>query len=269
MTKRSIKFNNFMLTPRDLDILVYLAKYGVSTRKNLHSLFWKTKVSSNTHHRRIRQLIDAGFIVHICKYTQGLGLKLTIKGHRFLKKHDHAGYSFEYLQKNYGSDFKHDETLVRILDAFEENKCVKEIIHEKDIARFFSSNKNSIITIESLRTFPDALVLMDVKNIDRYFTIELELSRKSKKRYKKIIKSHLLEQKWDFILYIVEDKSIEKVIKETLKELKERDFDVHKKELHNVFYFADLDTFLKEKSDTIFKSDNHQFSLNEINSWIK
>ncbi len=267
MVRKRLNFKNFTLTDRDLDILLYLAKKGISTRRNLHSLFWTTDIKSNAHHKRLKRLIDAGFLIHTCKYSQGSPLKLTSIGHKYLKKHLPELYSFNFLHKNYGSEFSHDETLAKVLDVFEQSPCVDNIIHEKDIPKYLTNNKNSSVALKALRKLPDAIIEIYIKNKNRYFAIEIELTQKGRKRYKKIIKQHLISKDWDFILYLFEDPTIEKMIQNTIDDLLKNDSLVRSKPITNTFYFLDLDTFLNKKEAAVFKSKNQNFSLSDIHSW--
>jgi len=115
---------------------------------------------------------------------------------------------------------------------------------------------------------PDGLVLLNTPVGYKWVALEVELTRKSGNRYRKIFSNHLTTQAWQATIYFVRSESLKRVLAENCQYSKANDPSVKFRDTINDVYFVDLERFLKEKSQALFVIDNDQFSLESLSKKV-
>jgi hypothetical protein len=94
--------------------------------------------------------------------------------------------------------------------------------------------------------------------------VELELTQKSRARYFKILRGHLVNKTWGMTFYIVRDEDLKSKVQTLLTEIKANDRTViHSRKL-NPLYLCTLEEFRRERLRAIFSKEDDTLSLDEV-----
>lgn len=111
---------------------------------------------------------------------------------------------------------------------------------------------------------PDATFMMDVPARKMRVAIELELTGKTRSRYTRIFRNHLLTTNWQLVIYVIKDELLRKRLMFHLSEVKRTDIHVRIAKTVNGIYFCGLEDFLKSKLDTPISNGKKEISFNQI-----
>ena len=211
---------------RDAQILAHLAKHGFASPKNIEDTFFSGRANRN-HYRSIARLRKKGFVENLTgDHNHLLGYKPTKRGLRvaelLTKTPSLSPHRFKFR-----TTYDHDELLIQIRSIFESSTLVShfqpEVVLREQLATRYGHKE-----VEGLGyKVPDGLFVLQTQKRNFRVALELELTRKSSCRYRKIIKQLARSRDWDIILYIVKNKHIKCVIQNLLQELREKDSDLH------------------------------------------
>lgn len=249
---------------RDANILLFLAKNGFASPRSLEREFFKG-IAHRNHYRSLARLKQKHLVEELLGDTgELLGYKLSAKGLRLTRKVIANKWPVQKPPEQFRTNYTHDELLVQLRSIFEKCPAIYEykpeqIVREELATRYgFEEQEGSGYKV------PDATFQMKTRKGYFRVALELELTRKSKRRYRKIIKQLARSKDWNQVFFIVRELSTAKVITDLLKELCEKDSDLKFEKTRSGFYFAKLDELLKSKETCTFSGEEKSFSLLEL-----
>ncbi len=266
MKKKKTKQAPYTLTPRDADILIYLTKKSIATRKLLFNKFWShAKPNTNSHHKRLRHLNKHGLIDFLFQGSTESAVKLSQKGYNEVKVAWPTSSVPKFSKRNYTSQFKHDHLVTEVLDELEKHICIDDTYLEKDFDKVFGEKISYSNYQKNRYKIPDALIEIYFGDNASWAAIEVEMSQKSEKRYKEIFINHFKEKHWGFVLYFVKNqKLLNKLQSIATRVLKYESYRIYKR-TPNGIYFITLEDFFKNKENAEFKNEISKITLRDLN----
>ena len=200
-------------TERDLLLLEQLESYGVLSTQQIRELIFKG-INTRTVLRRLRLLKQRGFIFSSEGLPNGGLAWVLSKKSALLFKHD---IDTKIINKN---TLQHDVAISSIRIQLEKLKITEswtsEHILKKEVTRsIYEGRRNSLCYMDEPPIVPDSLFITKHEGEMKAVALELELSLKSKARYKKIFSQYRKKEKIWFVWYVVLNRSAG----ETLSEL--------------------------------------------------
>ena len=200
-------------TERDLILLETLESYGVLSTGQIRELIFKG-INTRTVLRRLRLLKQRGFIFSSEGLPNGGLAWILSKKSASLFKHDIETKS---INKN---TLQHDVAISSIRIQLERLKIAESWTSEhtlkKEVAKsIYEKRENSLCYMDEPPIVPDSLFITKHEGEMKAVALELELSLKSKARYKKIFSQYKEKEKIWFVWYVVLNRSTG----ETLSEL--------------------------------------------------
>ena len=197
-------------TTRDLFLLEKLESYGVLSTQQIRELVFNG-INTRTVLRRLRLLKQRGFIFSSEGLPKGgLAWILSKKSANFFKQ----DLSHKIINKN---TLQHDVAVSSIRIHLERLKIVKswtaEHILKKEIIRSpYRERKESSYFDEGCSLVPDSLFITKHEGEMKAVALELELSLKSRARYKKIFFQYEKKREIWFVWYVVLTRSMGKLL---------------------------------------------------------
>lgn len=246
---------------RDAHILEFLAKNGFASIRNIEREFFGG-IAHRNHYRTFRRLMKKGNIeVLRGDGSEVLGYKLTKKGQRLIKSVVGEKFPIQTPPEQFRTQYSHDELLIQIRSIFEKCPVVSNYLSEQTVRENLARSYGYSEQDGAGYKVPDAT--FELKSHKGLFKValELELTQKSKLRYKKILKQLALSQDWDTVFFVVKTCGIESAIKRVLSELREKDAEFGFAKKSAGFYFVSLEKLLREKEFCTFSGDGKSFTL--------
>lgn len=252
------------LTIRDQKILLLLGEHGCVTADRIKALFWNDNPKSRTHFRRIGILKRRNLIENV-EGDGGItiGYRLTKKS-RALVSEKFKGWRDPPARRAYKTQFEHDQLLIDIRHIFTASLIVTDFKTEPEVRRELMTAQVQRQHWEKRPLVPDATFTMNVPAKKMRVAIELELTGKTRPRYTRIFRNHLLTKNWQLVFYVVKDELLRKRLMDHLSEVKRTDIHVRIEKSVNGIYFCGLDEFLKSGLDAPFSNGKKEISLNQI-----
>ncbi len=262
------KRKRLLLTPRDLNILRLAADHGIVTSDEILKLF-STSKCANAHLRRIRKLCSAGYLAPMVGDGMvRLGYRLERKGREYLGLNGQEPRKTRPLQRRYRGTFDHDRMLHHIESILYKSPLVSGYVTDAELRSEMAKQYGANEARKKFMFVPDGL--FSLKTVQGTFKValELELSVKSKERYRKKLTHLLTTHQISAVLFLVRDKTIEHCIKANLQYIKDNDWAVKGSSRINALYFADARKFLESGHDAPFFGDDGNFSLRSLEEAI-
>ena len=200
-------------TERDLLLLEQLESYGVLSTQQIRELIFKG-INTRTVLRRLRLLKQRGFIFSSEGLPNGGLAWILSKKSASLFKHD---IETKIINKN---TLQHDVAISSIRIQLERLKIAEswtsEHILKKEVAKSIYEERQNYMDESPI--VPDSLFITKHEEEMKAVALELELTLKSKVRYKKIFSQYRKKEKIWFVWYVVLNRSAG----ETLSELWDR-----------------------------------------------
>ena len=190
-------------TKRDLLLLETLESYGVLSTQQIRELIFKG-INTRTVLRRLRLLKQRGFIYSTEGLPNGaLAWVLSKRSSRRLK-HD---IDIKIINKN---SLQHDVAVSSIRIQLERLKIAEswtpEHVLKKEVMKSLYEERSSYRDDPPI--IPDSLFITKYEEEMRAVALELELSLKSKERYKKIFYQYKQKEEIWFVWYVVLTRSM-------------------------------------------------------------
>lgn len=252
------------LTSRDQRILLLLGEYGCVTADRIKAHFWNDNPKSRAHFRRIGILKRRNLIENV-EGDGGItiGYRLTRKG-RALFSEMFTSWRDPPTRRGYKTQFEHDQLLIDLRRIFTESAIIKEFKTELEVRRELMTGPVQLQHWEKKPLVPDATFMMEVPGKKLRVAVELELTVKTRTRYTRIFRNHLLTRNWQLVIYVVKDELLRKRLMRHLSDVKSSDIHVRIEKSVNGIYFCGLDEFLKTRLDTPISNGKKEISLNQI-----
>jgi hypothetical protein len=189
-----------VVTERDRRMLFQLAEAGVLSTQQIHRLFF-SGVRKTTFLRRMRALEASNYIRRVEGLSQGrLAWVLTLDGARCI------GSALPLKSVNRNS-IEHDVILSEIRLALEQNQICTEWVAEHTLKARQTKKRGFTEPV-----VPDGIFSTNYNNRSVSVAIELELHRKAKHRYSKILRRYAQMNSLFAVWYVVPSHSLGKLI---------------------------------------------------------
>lgn len=266
MNKPAAKKGNhsIRLTERDRQLLELLALHGCVSVSRIKSELWNEKDNLRAHYRRLGMLCRAGLIEKVGQDgNRSLGYRLTKKGKGTLFIST-GNRELMVSRKSYGTQFEHDQLLIDIRRILTGSSIVREYKTELEVKHEIVGRNAKHLDWRQIPTIPDATFQVTLPGRSTRVALELELNGKSKARYRRIFKNHLLNSRWSVVFYIVKSDKLMGHLRDQLLQTKQKDVQVIVAKKVNGVYFCSLEKFLALGLFAPFSNGKEELSLGEL-----
>jgi hypothetical protein len=252
------------LTGRDIALLRLLAEYGCVDAQRIKAKLWNGNPNSRVHFRRIGILRKMN-LIEIVLGDQGaaLGYRISKPGLNILSQKGQL-ITVPVVRKTYKTQFEHDQILIDVRRILEGSPVVKEFKTEAEVKNELLSGRRTPVDWKNAPTIPDATFMYEVPDQKVRVAVELELTQKSRARYFKIFRSHLLNKTWGITFYIVRDEPLFAKVREILSDVKSHDVQLRVARKINGVYLCRLDKFLADELNATFSNGKEEISLDQL-----
>jgi hypothetical protein len=252
------------LMDRDVALLKLLAEYGCVDAQRIKAKLWNGNPNSRVHFRRIGILRKMNLIdVVLGDQGAALGYRISKHGRNILSQKGQLTTA-PVVRKTYKTQFEHDQILIDVRRILESSPVVQEFKTEAEVKNELLSGRRTPIDWKNAPTIPDATFMYEVPGQKCRVAIELELTQKSRARYFKIFRSHLLNKNWGLTFYIVRDEPLLIKMRALLNEVKTHDVHVRVARKINGVYFCNLNKFQADGLKTPFFNGKEEISLDQL-----
>ncbi len=183
------KKESFRITSRDMDMLEFILEMKFSTIEDIHSKFFRfTKLGEQSSclrwaRERVSNLVRSDFLKVVKDVCHRTLYVVTTKGYLYLRNSRPETQYSKPLQSVDGRTYDHDQKVIQIRSALEDQNIVSEWISERQLSDFEEFRQHLPTEFR-----PDAIYKSkDGKKV----AFELEIARKSKDRYQQKIKKYI------------------------------------------------------------------------------
>jgi hypothetical protein len=252
------------LTGRDERILALLGEYGCVAGDRIKSYFWNSTPASCAHYRRLGILRQRGLIENVLgDRSIAIGYRLTKRGEEALTKLK-ATKPGLLNRRAYKTQFEHDQLLIDVRRILEKSPLISDFRAEPEIRRDLLNGKAKLLHWENAPMIPDATFAFSTPGQKMRMAAELELTLKTRRRYTKIFRNHLLSKNWQMVIYVVKGEDLHDRLMKLLNEVKTTDLEVTLAKSINGIYFCALEEFLKKGLSVPMTNGKKEISFEQI-----
>ncbi len=249
---------------RDVMLLRLLSEYGCVDAQRLKAKLWNGNPNSKAHYRRLGILKKMGLIENVLgDQGVGLGYRISRLGQKVLTE---SGNEVETAvnRRTYKTQFEHDQLLIDIRRILETSPVVREFKTEAEVKSELIGERKGPVDWKTAPTIPDGTFVYEVPGQRLRVALELEITQKSRARYFKILRSHLLNKNWNMAFYILRDQRLLTHVLSLVDEVKREDASVRVARRVNGVYFCSVENFLKDGLKAHFTDGKKEISLDEL-----
>lgn len=249
---------------RDVLLLRLLSEYGCVDAQRIKAKLWNGNPISKAHYRRLGILKKMGLIENVLgDQGVGLGYRISRLGLKVLTE---SGNEIETAvnRRSYKTQFEHDQLLIDIRRILETSPVVCEFRTEAEVKTELIGGRKGPIDWKTAPTIPDGTFIYEVPDQRLRVALELELTQKSRARYFKILRSHLLNKTWNMAFYVLRDQELLTHVLALVEEVKREDASVRVAKRVNGVYCCALEEFLKDGLSAQFTEGKKKISLDEL-----
>lgn len=249
---------------RDVLLLRLLSEYGCVDAQRIKAKLWNGNPISRAHYRRLGILKKMGLIENVLgDQGVGLGYRISRLGQKVLAE---SGNEIETAvnRRTYKTQFEHDQLLIDIRRILEKSPVVHEFKTEAEVKNELLGGSKGPVDWKTAPTIPDGTFVYEVPGQRLRVALELEITQKSRARYFKILRSHLLNKTWNMAFYILRDQALLDHVLPLVDEVKREDASVRVARRVNGVYLCSLENFLKDGLKTRFTDGKKAISLDEL-----
>lgn len=252
------------IVKRDLVLLKILSEHGCVDPQRIKAKLWNGNPASKAHYRRLGILKRMG-LVELILGDQGFGLgyRISQKGQKILTD---SGNLPEHIPitRGYRTQFEHDQIMFDIRDTLESSPVVREFKTEGDVRLELLGGKQGPVDWRNAPTIPDGTFVYEVPDQRLRIALEVEITMKSRARYFKILRNHLLNKTWDMTFYIMRDQSMLYRLLALIEEVQAHDAAVRVSRKVNGIYLCTLEEIQNQKLKARFTNGKRTISLDEL-----
>ncbi|MGE0632169.1 MAG: hypothetical protein AB7O96_07155, partial [Pseudobdellovibrionaceae bacterium] len=182
---------------RDVLLLRLLSEYGCVDAQRIKAKLWNGNPISRAHYRRLGILKKMGLIENVLgDQGVGLGYRISRLGQKVLAE---SGNEIETAvnRRTYKTQFEHDQLLIDIRRILEKSPVIREFKTEAEVKNELLGGSKGPVDWKTAPTIPDGTFVYEVPGQRLRVALELEITQKSRARYFKILRSHLLNKTWN------------------------------------------------------------------------
>lgn len=252
------------LTQTDIQVLRQIAKQGFQTYSELRVTALSGK--SRQHSWRLLKRLVALEHLNECRGDGGRisGWVLTLKARKDLSHLFEKGWAVDRRPPSYRTSHDHDVVLREIRGLLEQSPIVSDWVPEHVIKadamsriKYLGARDRSA----KLLAIPDALFQLKSGAQNTRGALELELTRKSKKRIFQKLEAHILSSEFDFVFTVLDGDSLLKLHWEIYQEVIASSVRLKIKDQQNGIYFSTLQNLREHRLHAIFNGLSGTFSL--------
>ena len=237
----------YRIVPRDLVLLKLLSEHGCVDPQRIKAKFWNGNPVSKAHYRRLGILKRMGLIESVLgDQGVGLGYRISQKGQKTLIESGNLPKHIP-IYRGYRTQFEHDQLMFDIRQTLEESPIVREFKTEGDVRDELLGGKLGPIDWRNAPTIPDGTFVYEVPGQRLRIALEIEVTMKSRARYFKILRNHLLNKTWDMTFYIMRDQSMLYRLLSLIEEVQIQDATVRVAKKVNGIYLCSLEEIQSQK----------------------
>jgi len=256
-----------VLTQRDYAVLMALATQRFLSSKDIAKL-WPPKNQTN-HYTRIRKLVRVGILeLLIGDNGHRLGYRLTHKGIELLPSELLKAKARDYRSFSYRTSFNHDVLLQKVRNVFEESPLVSGYMPEHEVRKRLSEKYRRKERRDDGYKVPDGLFELKTTIGTKRVAVELELSKKSESRYRKMFRELLTSSDYEIVIFVADSENRINALKAIMAEVLSNDPVVKGWPTKRGIYFATLEKVLTQKLDVVFQGEGTSFVLAELEKSI-
>lgn len=258
------RVKTYRVTDRDVQLLRLLSEYGCVDAQRIKAKLWNGNPTSRAHFRRLGILKKLSLIENVLgDQGVGLGYRISKHGQKLLLN---RGQSIDgaVARRSYKTQFEHDQLLIDIRRILESSPVVKDFQTEAAVKNELLGGQKGPIDWKTAPTIPDGTFIYEVPGQRLRVALELEITQKSRARYFKIFRNHLLNKNWNMAFYILRDQAMLENVLAILEEVKVEDVTVRVAKKVNGIYLCALDLFLKDELKAQFTDGKKEISLDEL-----
>ena len=239
------RIKSIYLTKRDKDVLHYLFENRGATISEIKNMFF-SKTSRKNVSRRLKKLQNAKLI----KMDTSIDLKC-----RYFYYITNDGLELCYPKNSSikgmrlkPPNIEHDFTMSKIRNIFSKSRIIFNYYTENMLFHnYYQLQLNEILNTEDA-LIPDALIETKDENGPIYTAIELEISEKGPKIYKKKIQDYYFNSKIDYVIVITKSNTVRNIIMNEEKKL----YPQKNKKL----FYGELSEFFERKLPFVFENSS-------------
>lgn len=262
--KRGRPKKPLVLTQTDRAVLIQIALKGFQSYQELRP---KSLKAVNRQHswKLMKRLVHMGLLVESSGDAGSiLGWSLSEKARQTLDQGQDGSPATKQRAPTYRTSYRHDIVLREVEDILRQTPVIIDWVPEHvlrgeimtELSANFQSSKS-----EKLALIPDALLTMMVGSRQFKVALELELTRKTKKRIYKKIEAHILNPKFNFVFFIAEDRNLQKHLWNIYQDILSSSILVKFKKNQNGIYFTNLDHLRVLGTKVVFVGAQNSFCL--------
>lgn len=263
LPKRGLMKNHFLkhLTGRDYKILELLGTHGCASAGSIQRSIWPSQTQTKNHFRRLRALQKRYLVEAIeIDFSKTKGFRLTKKGRALMQNRPEFKDS-PPIRKSYPTQYRHDQMIFDVLMNFSDLNSVFNIKTDqriqKEIRREFAKKRNW----DDMPSIPDGTFQVKDQGVIKTVAIEVELTKKIWRRYEKIFLSHLLTNRWNYVIYFCKDEKLLGHLLGIYQNLLAHNLQVRLSSRINKMYFCSANTSLQSFKETPLFGAKNIFSL--------
>lgn len=257
-----------VLTARDYGVMTLIATHRFVSARELAPL-WNSDPKNNNHYIRLRKLMRAGILEPLVgDGGHRLGYRLTRKGIELLPSDELKTKARDYRSFSYRSSFDHDVLLQKVRNVFEESRLVSRYMPEHEVRKRLSEKYGRKERKDAGYKVPDGLFDLKTSTKTMRVALELELSKKSESRYRKMFRELLTSDDFEIVIFVTDTEQRIRALRRIIADVMANDSVVKGWPTKRGMYFATLESVLIEKKNAVFRADGTQFSLANLENSV-
>lgn len=254
-------------TETDLRVIKQIAKEGFQTYSELRTEILRDY--NRTHcWDLMKRLVGMGLLTEVRGDGGGIrGWSLSPVGQRKLHGVFEPSWKADRKPPHYRTAFDHDITLREVKQILCESPAVSGWTPEHVLkAEVMSKIKflGARDRADKLLTIPDAFFRLQSGTQRHRAALEVELTRKSKKRIFKKMESHITSSAFDFVFFVVGGEKLLQLLWEIYNAAVTNSVRVKVRDQQNGIYFATLESLRAQRLEAHFKGLHGAFSFGRL-----
>jgi hypothetical protein len=261
------EIKGFRMTETDIEIIKMISESGVQSYENLKATVLKDYSKSQSW-KIPKRLVKQGWLL------ESYGDRSTFLGWRLnTRDYKTRNWISQMLGTHvkrapiYRTNFDHDQMLDRIIRSLRKAKVVEGFTPEHVLRRETAQRYWYMSDLEKRDraiAVPDAILDLNIKGRSIKVALELEASRKSKKRIYDKLEHYLIHPELPFTFYVIKGKQLLEDFQSTYRLVLEKSLRVKLGPKMNGIYFSELQNILDNGPDAKFQGLDNDISLNSL-----
>jgi len=151
---------------------------------------------------------------------------------------------------------------------FEQSPLVSDFVTEGDLRSEAGRISSRLGALAALKV-PDAVFRLRTSRGDRRIALEVELTRKTKARYRELVRRLATQSDIDSTFFVTSCESITKLLGDAITEARANDPLVRVSDKRRGFYFCSVENLLERGLGANFVGDGRTFSLFSLASELQ